>query len=153
MVVIRNQQGWRINLWRMTLLIAPWFSTSVYAENAVLDHLQWRYIVVSTLGFYGPPKINSPQFHPPIPINIFTPDKIPCVTDELIGTFEAIIKRDGVVENVRYYSPSGTYGRTEVSDCQKMYIVPIINGWRFAPATYENKSIEVTVRVFVEQRQ
>ena len=141
-----------MSLSRIMLILALWLFSSVCAANAVPEILRWHYVVVSTPGFYGPPKTNSSQYRAPNPIKISMPERLPCTAEELMGAFEAVVQSDGVVKNARYYPPSGTSGRTEATVCQKQYIIPLINGWQFTPATYEEKPIEVIIRVFVEPK-
>ena len=134
----------------MAMLLALCLPSCLYAADIVIpETLNWHYLVVATPGFYGQPKIHSSQYRPPNPIDTPMPERLPCPAEELVGMFEATIQFDGVVKSAGFYPPSGTYGRTEATICQRQHIVPLINSWRFTPATYEEKPIEVIIRVFV----
>jgi hypothetical protein len=91
--------------------------------------------------------MDSPQYRAPIAKDAPMPEKLPCMTKEVAGTFEAILQTDGTVQ----FSGS-LYEPLDGNACQKQYVIPVINKWRFAPAVYEEKAIPVVIRIFVEPK-
>ncbi|WEN14034.1 hypothetical protein PY254_12395 [Rhodanobacter sp. AS-Z3] len=112
-----------------------------------MGQLEWKYHVVGTPEFLGPPKTGLRSFVPPVPASLSTPDHVPCNGSEAMGEFEAFIDAKGVVREVQSHHAPVAGNR-----CQKRYILPIIRAWKFAPATFAGKPTSVYLWVGVSEK-
>lgn len=114
------------------------------ADAHRIGQLGWKYHVVGTPEFAGPPKMEARSFVPPAPASISTPDHVPCKGTEAIGEFEAFVDAKGRVREVQSHNAPVAGNR-----CQKSYILPMIRAWKFVPATFEGKQVSVYLWVGV----
>jgi hypothetical protein len=143
MMTQRSRRGRIARLAFIFIALAP-------ARPAAIDVnpvLAWSYYVVGTPEFYGPSKIGQPGFIPPAALRVTMPESFPCPSAEAMGQYEVYLGTTGAVESVQ--------SRHEPADgniCQQTHVFPVIRGWLFSPAIYEDRPMPVYMRVVITPR-
>lgn len=97
--------------------------------------------VVGTPGLSGPPRIDQAGFVPPVALSVLIPDHSGCLGRKRAGSYEATISVDGSVV--------GIHSRHEPvvgDECEKASLFPLLEKWRFRPATYQGNPVAVYMR-------
>jgi len=132
---------------RCTLFLSAIAVVAHAAGAEPVTSISWKFHAVGTPEFPDEPRIGKPGYVEPVPIDVKLPSEVACPSRMAWGEFEAYVNGQGVVETVH-----SRYEPIEGNSCQRIYILPVIKSWRFAPAIFDGKPTPVFMWVGVSSK-